>query len=75
MKHEHIKNDLISRSHAHLRAAFRAVHPQRPAAHVAILKYASQVLASYLVHTLSYPYSSLDFSDSCFISMLASFLC
>lgn len=49
LKHEHQKNELITKSHAHLRAAFRAIHPDRPAAHVAILKYTHSVLTTYLV--------------------------
>jgi hypothetical protein len=52
---DHRRNDLISRSHAHLRAAFRAIHPSRPTAYLAILKYADMILSAYLVSPFSIP--------------------
>jgi hypothetical protein len=43
------REDLITRSHGHLRAAFRAIHPSRPAAQQSILRYAHEVLKVLLV--------------------------
>jgi hypothetical protein len=50
---------IISRSHAHLRAAFRAFHPS-------ILKYADMILSAYLVSPFSIPLLLLltDVTDS-----------
>jgi hypothetical protein len=58
-QYERQKNDLLTRSHAHLRAAFRAIHPSRPAAYSAILKYADMILSSYLVSESSLRLASL----------------